>query len=74
VGGIIALNLTRMFMDRVLITQCNNSREVTDKRNLAAGAVEFDATAVGEYQLRAGIVDSKGRTISENIFEFEVRE
>jgi beta-mannosidase len=35
--------------------------------------VEFAAAMAGAYQLRAGIVDAQGRTISENIFEFEVK-
>jgi hypothetical protein len=35
--------------------------------------VEFAAAEPGAYQLRAGIVDAQGRTISENIFEFEVK-
>jgi beta-mannosidase len=39
----------------------------------AAGEVSFAATAEGAYELRAGIVDAQGKTISENIFEFEVR-
>lgn len=38
-----------------------------------AGLVEFAAAAPGSYRLNAGIVDAQGRTISENVFEFEVR-
>jgi hypothetical protein len=35
--------------------------------------VEFAASTPGPYELRAAIVDAQGRTISENIFEFEVK-
>jgi beta-mannosidase len=36
------------------------------------GAVEWIAGAPGAYELRAAVVDSAGKTISENLFEFEV--
>lgn len=38
------------------------------------GSAEFPVSTPGAYQLRAEIVDSQGRSISENIFEFEVKD
>ncbi len=37
-----------------------------------AGVVEWTAGAPGPYELRAAVVDGQGKTISENIYEFEV--
>ena len=50
IGGIVALAFSRWWMDRTLVSQCCHSREIVEKRNLAAGAVEC-----GVY-LSAGIV------------------
>jgi len=62
VGGIVALNLTRFVMDRVLISQCHNSREITENRNLAAGAVECGCYIAGGLVL-AGAISAKGGTV-----------
>ncbi|MEO8659965.1 MAG: DUF350 domain-containing protein [Bryobacteraceae bacterium] len=71
VGGIIALNLTRVFMDRVLITQCNNSQEITEKRNLAAGAVEFGCYIASGLVL-SGAIGAKGGTLVTTVVFFVI--
>jgi hypothetical protein len=40
--------------------------------SVKAGVVEWVAAGAGAYELRAEIADAAGKTISENIYEFEV--
>lgn len=40
--------------------------------SVKAGVVEWTAGAAGAYELRAEIADAAGKTISENLYEFEV--
>lgn len=62
VGGIIALNLTRWVMDRVLVAGTRNSEEIVNHRNLAAGAVECGAYLASGLVL-AGAISSTGGTV-----------
>ncbi len=38
------------------------------------GTAEWSASGIGPHELRAEVIDSAGRKISENVFEFEVTE
>lgn len=62
VAGIVALNLTRWLMDRVLVSQCRNSDEIVNNRNVAAGVVEGSAFLASGLVL-AGAIGATGGTI-----------
>lgn len=62
VAGIIALNLTRWLMDRVLIAKFRNDDEIVNNRNLAAGAVECGAFIASGLVL-SGAISATGGTI-----------
>ncbi|MBV8846236.1 MAG: DUF350 domain-containing protein [Bryobacterales bacterium] len=53
--GVVALNLSRWLMDRLLIPHFRNDREIADRRNLAAGALEAGAYIVSGAVLAGAI-------------------
>jgi uncharacterized membrane protein YjfL (UPF0719 family) len=58
-AGIVALNLSRWLMDRLLIPHFRNDREITEHRNLAAGALEAGAY-VASAAVLAGAIRQPG--------------
>lgn len=61
-AGIIVLNASRWVMDRVLTPGMRNDREIIDKRNRAAGAVEGGAYLASGLLL-AGAIRQPGGTL-----------
>ena len=57
--GIVALNASRWLMDRLLIPHFRNDREITQNRNLAAGALE-GAGYIAAAALLAGALRQPG--------------
>jgi uncharacterized membrane protein YjfL (UPF0719 family) len=62
VAGIVALNGSRWLMDRMLITHVRNDREISEHRNLAAGALECGAYLAASALL-AGAIRQPGGTL-----------
>ena len=60
-AGIAALNGSRWLMDRLLVTHIRNDHEITEHRNLAAGALECGAY-VASATLLAGAIRQPGGT------------
>ena len=60
-AGIAALNGGRWLMDRLLVTHMRNHREITGRRNLAAGALECGAY-IASATLLAGAIRQPGGT------------
>jgi len=61
-AGVIALNVSRWLMDRFLIIGIRNDREITERRNLAAGALECGAYIAAGVVL-AGAIRQPGGTL-----------
>ena len=61
VAGIVALNGSRWLMDRLLVTHVRNDREISEHRNVAAGALECGAY-VGSAAILAGAIRQPGGT------------
>ena len=61
-AGIVALNGSRWLMDRWLVPHIRNDREITEHRNLAAGALESGAY-VASAALLAGAIRQPGGSI-----------
>ena len=60
-AGIAALNGSRWLMDRLLVTGVRNDHEITEHRNMAAGALECGAY-VASAALLAGAIRQPGGT------------
>jgi uncharacterized membrane protein YjfL (UPF0719 family) len=60
-AGIAALNGSRWLMDRLLVAHVRNDREITGRRNLAAGALECGAY-LASATLLAGAIRQPGGT------------
>jgi uncharacterized membrane protein YjfL (UPF0719 family) len=58
-GGIVALNLSRWLMDRLLVPHVRNDREISEHRNLAAGALEGGAY-IASAAVLAGAIRQPG--------------
>ena len=54
-AGIVALNASRWLMDRWLVMGVRNDREITNQRNLAAGALECGAYVASAALLASAI-------------------
>ncbi len=61
-AGIVALNGSRWLTDRLLVSHVRNDREITEHRNLAAGALECGAYIAAATVL-AGAIRQPGGTI-----------
>jgi uncharacterized membrane protein YjfL (UPF0719 family) len=61
-AGIVALNGTRWLTDRLLVSHVRNDREITEHRNMAAGALECGAYIAAATVL-AGAIRQPGGTI-----------
>jgi uncharacterized membrane protein YjfL (UPF0719 family) len=61
-AGIVALNASRWLMDRLLVSHVRNDQEITEHRNLAAGALECGAY-IGAAMVLAGAIRQPGGTI-----------
>jgi uncharacterized membrane protein YjfL (UPF0719 family) len=60
-AGIVALNGSRWLTDRLLVTRVRNDQEISNHRNLAAGALECGAY-LGSAVLLAGAIRQPGGT------------
>jgi uncharacterized membrane protein YjfL (UPF0719 family) len=60
-AGIVALNASRWLADRLLVSHVRNDREITEHRNLAAGALECGAYIAAATVL-AGAIRQPGGT------------
>jgi uncharacterized membrane protein YjfL (UPF0719 family) len=60
-AGIVVLNASRWVMDRLLLSGVRNDREITEHRNVAAGALECGAY-VASAALLAGAIRQPGGT------------
>lgn len=62
IAGILALNGIRWLMDRLLVADTRNSREIIEHRNLAAGALE-SAGYIGSALVLSGAIRQPSGTI-----------
>jgi uncharacterized membrane protein YjfL (UPF0719 family) len=61
-GGIVALNASRWWMDRLLVSQTRNDEQVKTNRNVAAGMLEFGGF-IATGLILAGAIRQPGGTV-----------
>jgi uncharacterized membrane protein YjfL (UPF0719 family) len=62
VAGILALNLSRWTLDRLLVSGIRNDREIADRQNLAAGVLESGGY-IASGMILGGAIRQPGGTI-----------
>jgi len=67
VGGILALNLSRWILDRLVLTKFSLTKEIIDDRNVGAGAVEAGTLIAGALVI-AGAIHGEGTILSGVVF------